>query len=323
MGEARRAATAIAMTLELSEVASGSLSVIVTELATNLARYAVKGTIVLRGLREEGDNGVEVLALDCGPGIPNLSRAMADGYSTGGTNGQGLGAVRRMSHQFDVMSSDLGTALVARVWSKGTSVSAFPDGLEHGAVCTPLHEGDPSGDGWTVVRRRSGTIAVIVDGLGHGYDAAIAADTALRIIRDEPEGTPMELMESAHRALRSTRGAAMAIAEISLASRQVRFVGVGNVSALVVSASTVKHLVSSNGTVGHSQIRPRNFICDFPDGACLLMHSDGINTRWKLEAYPGLAMRHPSLIAAVLHRDFSRARDDSTSLALREFSAFS
>jgi hypothetical protein len=50
----------------------------------------------------------------------------------------------------------------------------------------------------------------------------------------------------------------------------------------------------------------------------LIMHTDGLTSHWSLEQSPGLGRRHPTIIAAVLYRDFSRHRDDVTVFVARE-----
>ena len=73
-------------------------------------------------------------------------------------------------------------------------------------------------------------------------------------------------------------------------------------------------MVSYNGTVGHEVRKIREFTYLWPKGGLLVMHSDGLGTQWRLDRYPGLIARHPSLIAGVLYRDFNRGRDDVTVL---------
>jgi hypothetical protein len=109
----------------------------------------------------------------------------------------------------------------------------------------------------------------------------------------------------------------MAVADIRPAAGEVRFAGVGNIAGSIVSSGGTKSMASHNGTVGHTMAKVQEFTYALPADGCVIMHSDGIMTRWRIEAYPGLAMRHPALIAGVLHRDFLRGRDDATVLALR------
>jgi hypothetical protein len=130
--------------------------------------------------------------------------------------------------------------------------------------------------------------------------------------------SPKEILEAAHTALRSTRGAALAIAEVDFERLSVRFAGVGNISGTIFASEKSNSLVSYNGTVGHEVRKIQEFVYQWPKGGLLVMHSDGLATQWRLDRYPGLTAKHPSLIAGVLYRDFNRGRDDVTVLVVRE-----
>ena len=95
IGEARRAAMAVASEARLNDVDAGKLSIIVNELASNIIKHAEHGEVLIGNVR--GRNVVDVIALDQGPGIRDLEHAMRDGFSSAGTMGQGLGAVKRQS----------------------------------------------------------------------------------------------------------------------------------------------------------------------------------------------------------------------------------
>lgn len=320
VGEARRGAVTAADRARLGEPAVGRVGVVATELATNLAKHARDGALVVRPLLEHpGHPGLEILALDRGPGIPDAVAAMRDGFSTGGTRGAGLGAVARMSDAFDVHSLPSGTAILARVWgAAGAPTTAHARLLDIGAVNLPVAGEHVSGDAWRVWQREGRALVVVVDGLGHGVDAATAADAATEVAEAFPEQGPGELLERMHLALRPTRGAAVAVCELEQVTRRARFAGIGNISASLLTGDTSRSLTSHTGIVGHQVRKVQEFTYDWPEDTLLLMHSDGIATRWRLEQYPGLAARQPSLLAGVLYRDFVRGRDDATVLALRE-----
>jgi hypothetical protein len=78
-----------------------------------------------------------------------------------------------------------------------------------------------------------------------------------------------------------------------------------------------RSLVSLNGTLGHGQVRLREFEYPWAPGSVLVLASDGLRTHWSLDAYPGLASRHPGLVAGVLYRDHARGSDDVTVVSLR------
>jgi serine phosphatase RsbU (regulator of sigma subunit) len=162
----------------------------------------------------------------------------------------------------------------------------------------------------------SKTRILVVDGLGHGADAQVAAARAVEIFEIQ-RGTVSEGLESIHRALRATRGAAAAIADIDVPRRTLQYAGIGNISGAILGRDGTRNLVSHNGTLGHTVHRIQEFSYELPAGALLVMTSDGLKTRWTLDGYPGLLRRDPTVIAAILFRDFERGRDDATALVAR------
>jgi anti-sigma regulatory factor (Ser/Thr protein kinase) len=314
-GHARRTATALAARLGFSEEAQGKVAIVVSEAAKNLVAHAREGFILLRALQVGPHAGVEVLALDKGPGMADVERCLRDGFSTAGTSGVGLGAMRRMSTLFDIHSvPGVGTAVLAQLWAdKPPSAS----GVEVGAVCVPMPGEEVCGDSWAVDSKDGRFIFLVADGLGHGPEAARASRAAVvSFLEQRPHGL-VELLRGAHQELRSTRGAAVSFA--SLDGAQLHYAGVGNVSGAVVSPEgSIQRLVSMNGTLGHQAPRMQQFSYAWNPGATLVMCSDGLATQWRVDGYPGLLARHPSLVAGVLYRDFVRGRDDATVLVARE-----
>jgi hypothetical protein len=121
-----------------------------------------------------------------------------------------------------------------------------------------------------------------------------------------------------HDGLRHTRGAAAAVAEISIGARLLKYAGVGNVSGAIYRAGATRYAVSLNGTLGHEVRQFREYSYPWGPDALFVMFSDGLASHWSLDDYRGLRLRHPAVIAAVLYRDFSRQRDDVTVVVGRE-----
>ena len=318
IGGARRTAVALATTLGLSSDAIGRIAIVVTEAATNILRHAGRGTILLRGVVVGDGPGVEVLALDKGPGIANVSRAMRDGFSTSGTAGQGLGGIRRLAQSFGIYSqSGGGTAVLARIGEEhSTGEPSLDDRI--GVVCTALRGQQECGDAWRVIRDGPRTTVMVVDGLGHGPHAAAAAATATARLPREARKDANELLGALDEAMRPTRGAALSVTILDDAAREARFSGVGNVDGRVIADGESSHLVPQNGIVGHAMPTVRASTVEWPAGALLIMHSDGVSARWHMDAYPGLLGTHPALVAGVIYRDFARSRDDATVLVLAD-----
>ncbi len=319
VAEARRLTRTLARDIGFNEVAAAKAALVVTELGGNLVKHATRGgSLLIRPLAWEGLSGLEILSLDKGPGIARVSEALRDGYSSAGTTGTGLGAVKRISSLFDLHSlPGTGTAVVASLWSQPLPEDYYPGRHQIGAVNTAKPGEDVSGDAWAAYQQRDRILILVADGLGHGPLAAEAAGMAINIFREHPGLSPAGMLEIIHEALRSTRGAAVAVADIDEARHEVRFAGVGNISGIILSPAGNRSMVSHNGTLGYQAHKIQEFIYPWPEEAVLIMHSDGIATRWGLESYPGLLKKHPSLIAGVLYRDFERGYDDATVVAVR------
>ncbi|MCL1467855.1 ATP-binding SpoIIE family protein phosphatase [Argonema galeatum] len=318
-GEARRLAMALASRLGFNDTQRGKVGIVVTEIANNLVRHAREGQLLLGSLAKDDIAGIEILALDKGPGMVDIGECLRDGYSTAGTAGKGLGAISRLSAFFDIHSvPNVGTALLSQIWASQTPSSTPYSNIEIGAVCLPKTGEEVSGDRWAIDRYADRTLLLVSDGLGHGPMAAQASLEAIKIFRENVRKSPAEIMEAVHGGLRSTRGAAVAIAQLKFEQQIIRFVGVGNISASVMSESGSYSMVSHNGTVGHEVRKIQEFVYQWPKGGLLVMHSDGLGTQWRLDRYPGLAAKHPSTIAGVLYRDFNRGRDDVTVLVAKE-----
>jgi hypothetical protein len=257
-----------------------------------------------------------VLAIDNGPGIRDLTTSLRDGVSTAGTAGNGLGALQRQSDEFDVWSMPgRGAAFFMRLW-RG-SPPPRPCGMELGALCVPLAGEEACGDGWAMSCDLDGATLLGVDGLGHGPEAAKAAHAAVHALERRPSVAPSDVLQSAHEALRITRGAALSVARVDYASGSLRFAGIGNVSCVVHDGAARRAMVSHNGIVGANMRKVQEFSVDCPPGAIVIMHSDGVHTQWDLAEYPGLHARVPVLVAGILLRDFIRRRDDAMVLVGR------
>jgi anti-sigma regulatory factor (Ser/Thr protein kinase) len=323
-GEARRSAMDFSKTLGFNPIKVGQVGIIVTELANNLWRHAGGGEILFRGLTSRGITesgtpirGIEILAVDKGPGMADIERCMRDGYSSKGSAGIGLGAVARLSSHSEVYSrAKQGTVSLSQVWAKPLAKPLFRT-AEIGALCVCLEGERVCGDAWADKSNDAGQQLLLVDGLGHGIAAASAADEAVStFLKNKFFGT--ELMEAMNHALKPTVGAVTGLVEIARKAETLSFIGVGNIEGRIYNGEETKRLLSHNGTVGPALQKIRQWDYSWGPNALLILHTDGISTRWELENYPGLITRHPSLIAAVLYRDFRRERDDACIVVLRE-----
>ncbi|MDQ3697816.1 MAG: SpoIIE family protein phosphatase [Gemmatimonadota bacterium] len=302
------------------------LDIVLTGMAESIVRRAGTGHIILRSIGEPLSGCIEILALDKGPGIADMTRAMRGSATPAGgvSRDVGLATIRRVADLFDIYSHrGSGTAVVAHVGAPAAhdSVSVTAELVRHGsmgAVCVPLRGEEECGDAWAVDVTPGRVAVLLVDGLGHGPEAAVAARAAMSVFRDSAIDPPEIILSTMHGALRTTRGAALSVTVIDQSRRTVRFCGVGNVDGRVVTAEVNRQMVPQNGIVGHTMPRTHADDVPWPAGGRLIMHSDGISSRWRIDHYPGLLARHPALLAGVLFRDCARPRDDATVLVLRD-----
>jgi anti-sigma regulatory factor (Ser/Thr protein kinase) len=313
VGEARREAQHAAERLGCDESAASNIAIAVTEAATNILKHAGGGELILRSLGKEEGEGLEVLALDRGPGMSSVKQCFTDGYSTGGGAGTGLGAMSRLASSFDIYSQpERGTALLLRFGK-----TAPPGRLQIGAVSVPKPGEEFNGDTWAVVHGERSELILLADGLGHGEDAEEASEAALKPFGRGNGREPAAILEEIHQALRPTRGAAAAVARLDLWKETLHFAGLGNIGGTVLSGGTSRSLVSMAGIAGHQARKVQEFTYPCPPGSLVVLHSDGLSTHFRLDSYPGLRERHAALIAGVLYRDFARGNDDVTVLVAK------
>lgn len=312
---ARTAARAAASHADFDETDTHRAGLVATELATNLVRHARDGVMLVRA---STSGEVELVAIDRGPGMPNVALSMTDGHSTGSTPGTGLGAIRRLSDDFDIFSSvPQGTVVWTRLHRARRPVARRP-GFDVAAISVSKENEAVCGDSWTVSYRPDEMTTAIIDGLGHGLYAAEASRAAVDALNSRAFTSCADAVQTMHERLRHTRGAAGTVVRVSRTTQVVHVAGIGNVAAAICHAGSVRRTVSLNGILGGEARSIREYSYPWIPDALLVMHSDGLTSSWSLDAYPGIARRHPAVIAAVLYRDFNRGRDDVTVLVGRE-----
>jgi anti-sigma regulatory factor (Ser/Thr protein kinase) len=314
IAEARRTAAAMANQNGFGESDAGRVALVATELGTNLIKHGRGGEMLVGTYEDHQGSGIELVALDHGPGIANVAACLQDGYSSAGTGGNGLGAVIRQSHIVDIASwPGVGTGVLARLEAGSANPVRVPFHSGWGAVSVAMAGQDVCGDSWSVAAADNMVTLLVADGLGHGQDAADASVEAVRLFHRFGGHQVPTLLDYIHGGLRSTRGAAVSIARFEPAGRRVAFAGIGNVAGALVADGALRRMVTMPGTAGHNARKIQVFDYPFAHGL-IVLSSDGVSTGWSLARYPGLQAVHPALVAAILYRDFGRRRDDATVL---------
>ncbi|MCD0483695.1 ATP-binding protein/SpoIIE family protein phosphatase [Streptacidiphilus sp. ASG 303] len=335
-GAVRGAAAALARRIGLDGQRASEVALAATEIATNIGRHAVDGSVLLRVLRSGGRAAVELVAMDSGPGIADVAAALRDGVSSAGTLGIGLGVVGRMADAFDLQSTPgRGTVLAARFWARDTStgqavLDAPADEPPVAGLTRPISGEQVCGDTWAAKLDpavgadaaagtgaggagdgRPAVLILLCDGLGHGPLAARAGEAAVHAFRESRAALPEAVLRDVHTALRGTRGGAVAVARIEPAAGRLLYCGVGNISGFLVRPDARSGLLSVPGIAGHQMRGLRTFEAALPPGSALVMHSDGLTERWG-PGLPGGLLRHsPVVLAGHLLQQAGLRRDDA------------
>jgi anti-sigma regulatory factor (Ser/Thr protein kinase) len=326
VGEARRIATVLAreMGFDTSEIAK--IAIIVTEAAMNIIKHAKADGEILLGTSQDNFKSVlQIYAIDQGPGVSDTALCFQDGYSTAHTAGTGLGAIRRLSSQTDFYSSPgQGTVLWVRIEKTSSkkieklAVEKTAALFEWGVICVPVAQEEVSGDAWASHTTADNMqLFMLVDGLGHGPEAHLAASEAVRMFNETSNCSLMDIIQAQHVALKKTRGVAVAIIKIDLACQEATYLGVGNIAGAILNPDRRYNMLSYNGIVGHRFRTIQEMKYPFNNKSILVMHSDGLSNQWEKTCSTELLRQSTATMAGVLYRDFKRKRDDACVLVAR------
>lgn len=304
---------ALAADLGLAQVDIDRLALAASELSFNQIKHAVRGRILVRGVRRGDHVGLEILAHDDGPGIDDPPGAMRGTHGSSGL-GVGIGVVRRQTHELDLdVRHGEATHIAARRFDDQPArhFEVAIEGRPH-----PLER--VSGDDAVVVRFPDGLMAAVIDGVGHGGEAHDAARRAAEVIAAHAAEPPEAVLAHANTALKGTRGAAATVARLLHDEGRILVAGVGNVSARLHFHGWHDTFLSTAGVLGRMAPNARIRVSDhpLPRGATLLMFTDGIPQRTNLDSPEMVVPEHPAMAAHHLLKH-ARDRDDALVLVAR------
>lgn len=288
------------------------IEIIVAEITSNLVKHTRSGGEIFVKAMTGDTPGVELISIDSGPGMESALKMMEDGVSSTNTMGQGLGAIRRLSDDFDIYSlKEWGTILLSRIYI--TTPAPVKKKTAEVRVLMVAKQGESDcGDNYHCSITKANQLKFILsDGLGHGEQAAIAARESIKSFLENKAFLPNDQIKRIHAAIKSTRGAVINISYVDFTNKQLMYCGVGNISSRIVTAGKNRNCISYNGIVGHSVPHTlKNHVLQWSKTDILIMHSDGLSTRWDLQKYPMITRHDFSIIAAALYKDHCRKNDD-------------
>jgi anti-sigma regulatory factor (Ser/Thr protein kinase) len=326
VGTCRRKAVNIASKIGFDEIKTGEVAILVSELVTNVLKHGGgKGKLQVRKIDgKNGKTGIEILCCDGGTGIANLDIALDDGYTEKQSLGIGLGTIRRFSDIFELATTNENEVNFAKGLDHCLRIVKWlPENVWKGTnrkLVTGAHSRSKQGEllnGDTYIISQLSpdkTLAAVIDGLGHGKDAHLAANLIKEQILINSGLDTQDLILYAHEAAKGTRGAVIGLLMIDTSTSNLVFVGIGNIEGFILSATGKKNLISYGGILGHNIRSPRTFEFPFIAGDTVCLYSDGINARWNTNDINW--NEHPQKIADYLVNQFSRPNDDTTVLII-------
>lgn len=299
----------------------GEVDLIIAELLSNAIKYAgAKCTFLIKQIRMHDTPGLEIIYLDKGPGMNDPTQMLKAGISTANTLGHGLGVAFNSSDYFDMYTRpQKGTAILSRKFLRPIAGLHNREEIDVGGIGVAMAGESYCGDSYAAIINGKKLSLIMSDGLGHGHKAHLASSEAISSFQRTQGTEIVSQLREMHQDLKSTRGAVSCICQADLQTSVVSACGIGNISAKVVAADgQVSNCRNFNGIVGYTI--PNTLSeedVQWEDGAVLIAHSDGIKARWRLSDYVGIVNHDPTLISAVLYRDFYRERDDAAVIAVK------
>jgi negative regulator of sigma-B (phosphoserine phosphatase) len=197
------------------------------------------------------------------------------------------------------------------------ALDAWPDALDRGAAGAPMPGESRSGDVGVFAGTAAGGLACLIDGLGHGPEAADAAERCAQVVRANAQAPGAELLQLCHAALLDTRGVVMTAAWFDLQRSTLSWAGVGNVDARLVRAGPQRRedvALVFGGVIGYRMPRVRVATMPLARGDVLVMITDGIESAIS----PALAGRGSAqALAERILAMHGKGTDDALALVVR------
>jgi anti-sigma regulatory factor (Ser/Thr protein kinase) len=297
----------------------GIIDIVVAELTSNIIKHASGGELLYRFSKENGLGVFEILCIDNGPGIKDISHSMKDGVTTTKTLGQGLGALKRLCDSFYIYSIVAwGTVCYSKIYTARYTPPADPSDIKFGTLNVSKPGQTVSGDGFDVLPGSDYVKIFMGDGLGHGKEASDATQIAIANFKTCRENDPAKILGCIHDPVKKSRGLVATVVTGDYRLKKWSICGIGNVATRLYEGIMTKNYINYNGIIGLTiPTTLKNHETDLRKHQCLVMSTDGIGTKWALSQFPSILRYDPLMFAAVIYKACRRKNDDSSILIAR------
>lgn len=317
----RRIAKEMAKEIGFNEQIREEIVLVVSELASNIIKYANRGLVTLTPVFLDNQKGLIIEATDSGSGF-NQDVALQDGFSSSGTLGFGLGAVNRLMDEFEIFTNEegqTGTRIVCKRWIYDNPRFERQCPFDFGIV-SRAKPGEPvNGDAFVIKQGLNRSLVAVIDGVGHGCLAQQAALAARHYIEKHSDLPLLDIFRGVDRACRSTRGVVMALAVFDWSRMSLTFASVGNIEVKVLGRETHEKFkfIVRRGIVGKNAPAPVITENAWHLDYALALHSDGLSSQWNWQDFSHHAHKPAQFIAEQIHQAVRKDFDDATLLIVK------
>ena len=297
----------------LNKIQTKEVEIAIRELVSNVIRHGGGSGQVRFIIDKTAPAELAIEVEDWGKGIGNIGEAIEDGYSTGGGLGGGLPAVNRMMDSFKLVSRPNDGTLFRTVKRAIKPIDFGTASWKYSVYSRPVTTETDNGDGFFIRRRGKTTFIFIIDGLGHGFEAHLATEKAVKNLENIYHWQEEEIIEVLHKKLKHTRGIVIGIAIAHDDHDYIRYTGIGNIAGYIFGKKNSTFL-NYNGTIGGRLLKFKTFDYPYKTGDVLILHSDGLSSSWT-KKYSELWRGNLQDFTSKIFTNYRRAADDSTIIA--------
>lgn len=316
------------------------VSTMIAELGTNIIKYAKQGSIQVTKQRTDYFLDVQITANDEGPGIQDINLAMKDSYTTGGSLGLGLPALKRMADEFIIKSeNDMGTSVYVRKKIKllhknnakksALAATSLPQRKELivsrqqqknswdiGYYVRPMSGHMVSGDAVCVLEFDHYILLAVIDVTGHGDTAHEVANKLQHYIQQQKNLDLKWMMKALHEHLKGSVGAALGLFLVDVNEQSFEYISIGNTKARR-SVGDIWRGVAKDGVLGQ---RLPNLIAQqghLNNGDVFVLWSDGLSDHLIDSFIKNIAYESSDKIAFDLIRSLGKRYDDASCIVFK------
>ena len=308
----------ISRRIGFEEQIQDELVLVASELASNIVKYAKFGKLIITPLIEDSKKGIQIESLDKGIGINNVEESLKDGYSTSNSLGYGLGTVNRIMDELIILPNEngIGTRIICKLWIQEKKNPIYSCPLEFGVASRPYGLFKQNGDAFIIKQMNEEVLIGVIDGLGHGPLAHIAAQEARNYVEKHHNQPLKSIFQGTNVACNKTRGVVMTLVRIDWIKRKMQFAGIGNILGRIVGSETSLNIMARRGIIGNHAPSPLISEIDWNKSFILILHSDGVSKEW---FQAEINYHNPATdLAIMILKKYAKDDDDATIVVVKE-----